>query len=634
MVGTTTDITAMRSLTEQLKLQNDRLRENAATLASLSGELTERTKELEAAHHIAKIASWHWNLKTQSIQLSRELQEIIGLPPSETPLTYDQVRRLYHPDDYDRVLSFFHTALRSKTPATLEYRIVHPDGTVRNVLTHVEPILQPDGRVSQVLGTTQDVTVYRKIEAALRDSEDHYRHMVELHPQIPWTAGPDGGLLEIGPKWFQLTGMTREETLPFGWIKGVHPDDGPRVMALWQRCLATGQHVDVEYRIKLPTGRSGWFRARAAPRINHLGQIVRWYGTLEDVTDRYTAEEGRRASEALAFRVLESTSDGVIVFDRTGRAKYANTKFARLVSTGSPLINRTIGDIFEAEPASLLTQAITRGKKSGEHSQFTVFCPATKIWLEMNVYEDTENVSVFLRDVSDKKRTEEYLNYSARHDFLTGALNRGEFFARLGNHFAQQAPHKYIALFCLDLDNFKDINDAHGHPAGDKLLRLIVERLNALLGEHDLLARTGGDEFMLARTGIIGHAEAVDLAERILNAMGAGFIVNELVIATSVSIGVAISTPDTQDIEAVYKQADIALYQAKANATGNFRLFHPDMQVKFDKAHRLRLDLKKALENKELFLEFQPIVRTSNGSIVGAEALLRWRNPAHGHVPP
>ena len=162
----------------------------------------------------------------------------------------------------------------------------------------------------------------------------------------------------------------------------------------------------------------------------------------------------------------------------------------------------------------------------------------------MTIYASTENVSLFLRDISDKKRAEEQLSQAARHDFLTGTLNRGEFFTRLGETLAQQAPGKHTALFCLDLDNFKDINDVHGHPVGDGLLQQVVKRLSPLLRPSDFLARAGGDEFMLAQTDIETQAEAVSLAERILRAMGRGFVINELVIATSMSIGVSISTED------------------------------------------------------------------------------------------
>jgi diguanylate cyclase (GGDEF)-like protein/PAS domain S-box-containing protein len=626
MVGTTTDISATRSLAEQLKAQN-------AKLLDLTHELAERTSELEAAKCLAKIVSWRWDLQNSSIHFSREFWGTSLLPPG-APATFEQIKLLHHPDDHQDALAAYDKAVHTKEPVTLECRVVRPDGVICHVLTHVEPIVQPDGSVTQLRGTSQNITAYRNIEAALRDSEDHYRHVVELHPQIPWTAGPDGGVLEVGPKWYQLSGMTQEETLRYGWMTRVHPDDVARMIALREECVATGRPLDCECRIFLQGGRTGWFRSRAAARLNDQGQIVRWYGTLEDVTDRHMAEAARRASEALAFRVLEATKDAVIVFDRSGRVKYANAQATSLFGSGASLTNLCIDDIFPSVPHSPLTRALNRGVESGENSSSRFFCESLGVWAEANIYADAENVSLFLRDISDKKRVEEQMNYAARHDSLTGTLNRGEFFVRLKDILAQEAPGRHTALFCLDVDNFKDINDVHGHPIGDGLLKQIVGRLAALLGANDLLARSGGDEFILAQTGIATEDEAETLAEQIRLVMRRAFSINDLVIATSMSIGVATTTPDQTDVETVYKQADIALYQSKIHAKGNFRFFHPDMQEKFDRAHRLRFDLTTALENKELSLSFQPIIRTSDGAIIGAEALLRWRHPMRGLISP
>jgi diguanylate cyclase (GGDEF)-like protein/PAS domain S-box-containing protein len=627
MIGTTTDISATRSLAEQLKAQNAQLRD-------LTRELAERTRELEAGQCLAKIVSWRWDLENRSIHFSRAFWGTASLSSSGAPVTYEQIKLLHHPDDYQDAIAAYYKAVHTKKPVTLECRVVRPDGEILHVLTHIEPIVQPDGSVAQLRGTSQNITAYRHIEAALRDSEDHYRHVVELHPQIPWTAGPDGGVLEVGPKWYQLTGLAPEDTLMHGWMTLVHPDDRARVIALRDECVASGRPLDCEYRLLLRDGRIGWFRARAAARRDQHGKIVRWYGTLEDVTDRHMAEAARRASEALAFRVLEATKDAVIVFDRSGHVKYANAQATGLFGSGAPLTNLGIGDIFPSGPHSPLAQALNRGVTSGENSSSTHYCESLRLWVEANIYADAENVSLFLRDISDTKHAEEQLNYAARYDSLTGTLNRGEFFARLKNIIAQQDQAQHIALLCLDVDDFKDINDVHGHPIGDGLLKQIVGRLSALLRPNDLLARSGGDEFILARTGIATEDEAEALAEQIRHTMRRAFSINDLAIATSMSIGVTMTTPDLTDVETLYKQADIALYQSKIHAKGNFRFFHADMQEKFDRAHRLRFDLTTALDNAELNLAFQPIIRTLDGAIIGAEALLRWRHPMRGCISP
>ena len=466
--------------------------------------------------------------------------------PLKRRYDFEQVKQLHHPDDYHDALASYYKALRTKAPVTLECRIVQPDGVVLMSLPMSSRSCSRMEALTQLRGTSQDITAYRNIEAALRDSEDHYRHMVELHPQIPWTAGPDGGVLEVGPKWYQLSGMTQEETLRYGWMTRVHPDDVARMIALREECVATGRPLDCECRIFLQDGRTGWFRSRAAARLNHQGQIVRWYGTLEDITDRHMAEAARRASEALAFRVLEATKDAVIVFDRSGHAKYANAQATSLFGSGAPLNNLCIDEIFPSGSTALFSRRPSIvAWKFGENSHSTFFCEFVNIWLEANIYADAENVSLFLRDISDKKRAEEQLNYAARHDSLTGTLNRGEFFARLQEIIARRRPEntRPCSVWTWTISRILMTSTATRSATG--FCSRSSTRLSALLGPNDLLARAGGDEFMLAQAGIATEEEATDLAAHILRAMGGGFAINELVIAASMSIGVAMTARKT-----------------------------------------------------------------------------------------
>ena len=600
MVGTTTDISTAHALAEQLKAQNAKLRDNTAKLSALTRELAERTRELKAAHRLAKLGSWRWDLQNRSIHFSRDLWRLIGLPASEEPVTYEQIKLLHHPDDYHDALAAYYKAAETREPVTLECRIVQPGGLICHVFTHVEPILQPDGSVTQLRGTSQNITAYRNIEAALRDSEDHYRHMVELHPQIPWTAGPDGGLLEFGPRWYQLTGMTPEATLPFGWITALHPDDRDPLMTVWRECLASARPLDYEYRIQFHDGRTGWFRARAAARVNHRGEILRWYGTLEDVTDRHMAEAARRASEALAFRVLEATKDAVIVFDRNGHAKYANAQATVLFGSGAPLNNRWHRRHFCPAPTKAPLPR-SRQSRCGSRRKFT-FHVLLRIFGPLGRSEYLrgcrECFTVPARHFGQKTRRGA-AELPGPPRFPDRHAQSGRIFRALsGDHRAASARTGTPPCSVWTSTISRALMTSHGHPVGDRLLQQIVARLSALLGPNDLLARAGGDEFLLAQTGIATEEEADGLAAQILRAMRSVFAINELVIASSMSVGVAMTTEDVTDVEAVYKRADIALYQSKTHAKGNFRFFHPEMQEKFDRAHRLRLDLTTALENR------------------------------------
>ncbi|MCW8309409.1 EAL domain-containing protein, partial [Acidiphilium sp. PA] len=514
------------------------------------------------------------------------------------------------------------------------YRIIYPDGSIHSMLTYAEAVVASDGSVIRLHGTTQDISSYRMIEAALAESEDHYRHMVNLHPQIPWLADPFGNITEVGPLWFKLTGMTPDETFPQGWVSAVHEADRPRVLETWLRSISTGEAVDIEYRVRLHDGRYGWFRARAAARLDSQAQIVRWYGTLEDVTDRRAAEESRRASEMLALRVLRTTGDGVIVCDKSGTIKFTNNIAEKLVGASVNFIGSSAISLFKDGHTYRIRQAIEAVSKGASNEQFEIFWPPFDAWYEVNVYAGDDDVAIFIRDISEKIINRRKISYAASHDLLTGTLNRNSFFERVSESLAGQHSGNRVALLCLDLDYFKEANDLYGHPVGDQLLKQLVIRLRSCIRGNDLLARCGGDEFAILQTGVSTSKDSIRLAERIGVAMKAPFEIEGIALSTTLSIGVAVASIGCVDEDLLYKQADLALYEAKTKSRGTYLLFRPDMQVKADWTKRMRSDLLAAIDTNQFTLAYQPILKTLDLSIAGVEALIRWHHPERGLIPP
>jgi PAS domain S-box-containing protein len=253
------------------------VRDSLTQLEQLTAKLVVRTKELSDAHRLAKVGSWYWDFRQRTVLFAPEVWLIMGRPNPELPVSYDQMRELFHPDDYQKAMDIYYRAAKERIAATAEYRIIHPDGTIRELLSYAEPAFDDENNnVVGLRGTSQDITEFRAVEAQLRASEDHYRNMVDLHPQIPWTASPDGGILEAGAKWSQLTGMLPSETFPHGWVKAVHPDDITRVLAEWKSSLTSLMPLDTEFRICHKDGNFLWVRVRAAVRVDGQGQPLRW----------------------------------------------------------------------------------------------------------------------------------------------------------------------------------------------------------------------------------------------------------------------------------------------------------------------------------------------------------------------
>lgn len=237
------------------------------------------------------------------------------------------------------------------------------------------------------------------------------------------------------------------------------------------------------------------------------------------------------------------------------------------------------------------------------------------------------------RDVTEMQNMQAELTHLAYHDALTGLPNRTLFYRRMGNAFRNLDAHGAVAVLCLDLDGFKPVNDTMGHAAGDALLRQFAERLTACLGPDDTAARMGGDEFaILHRGGDVRSAEA--LAQRIADATLAPFDLDGRIVGIAVGIGIAHADGDSTDTDALLHSADLALYAAKRERRGGIRSFDPGLDRAAADRRRIEIDLKRAIEFQEFELHFQPILDLAAKAFSGFEALLRWRHPDRGLVPP
>ena len=210
------------------------------------------------------------------------------------------------------------------------------------------PVLDDSGAINGLFCVTAETTERVLGEARLRESEDHFRHTVELNPQVPWTCDPDGNITSYSNRWLELTGQAPGEPDGSGWAKALHPDDVPWTMSVFANCLASGEPVDVDYRIRVAaTGEYRWMRARARPRRNEGGGIVRWYGVVEDIHDRWLAEDRlREANETLERRVAEALAQRKLwadVFETTDALVGALDPGFRLLAA-----NRAFSDGFAA----------------------------------------------------------------------------------------------------------------------------------------------------------------------------------------------------------------------------------------------------------------------------------------------
>jgi diguanylate cyclase (GGDEF)-like protein len=237
-------------------------------------------------------------------------------------------------------------------------------------------------------------------------------------------------------------------------------------------------------------------------------------------------------------------------------------------------------------------------------------------------------------DVTATLENEARLNFLARHDPLTGLPNRTLFLEKLAEALANLAPGASFALHCLDLDDFKIINETLGHPVGDRLLQTVATRLRTCLHESDILARLGGDEFAIIQFNLTRPDDAANFATGILASIAVPYDIQDHRLETKTSIGIALAPSDAADVDNVLKHADTALHWAKAEGRARFRFFEAAMNAALQLRHSLEADLRVALAQQQLELFYQPMLDIPSNDVIGFEALLRWRHPERGLIPP
>ena len=237
-------------------------------------------------------------------------------------------------------------------------------------------------------------------------------------------------------------------------------------------------------------------------------------------------------------------------------------------------------------------------------------------------------------DVSKQRRAEARVEHMAHHDALTNLPNRLLFRERLADALKWIARGEQLAVLYLDLDNFKSVNDTLGHPAGDTLLRQVADRLRGCVRDVDTVARLGGDEFAIVQTKIQQPSDAAELASRIRDAIMAPYQVFDHQVVIDTSIGISLAPGDSADSDHLLKNADMALYGAKAGGRGTFRFFEPEMDARITARRNLEIDLREALVRGEFELHYQPLVNLESNDISGCEALVRWHHPKRGMVSP
>ena len=345
--------------------------------------------------------------------------------------------------------------------------------------------------------------------------------------------------------------------------------------------------------------------------------------------------EERRSDLAISRSdfVLESTTDSVLVLDRDWRILYRNKHALELLKGRDLSLGRSLWDAFPEALEGPFHQQYKFAMAHQTPVEFEEFLASMDTWFEVHAYPSPDAITLFFRDVTERRRIREQLTYLAQHDFLTGLYNRPCLRERLQDALAIDAVGMHGAVLYIDLDQFKEVNDSSGHPFGDAVLKQVAQRLRECAGKDAIVGRIGGDEFVLVRSNLRSTADAAILAEAVIEAISAPLTVENRLVEIGASIGIALWPTDAARPDDLLQKADIALYRAKSDR-GTYRFFAPEMAESVKSRQELKMALAHALERGELELVYQPIFHIRSGRLVRFEALLRWRHPRRGIVMP
>jgi diguanylate cyclase (GGDEF)-like protein/PAS domain S-box-containing protein len=421
---------------------------------------------------------------------------------------------------------------------------------------------------------------------------------------------------------------------------------------LWVREAITcsvdeARSFDLEYRILHADGSIRWVWERGTGVIDDHGKPIALEGLVQDITKRKSAEQALREAERRYHGLFDNAIEGIFRTTVEGHYLDANPALAHIYGFDSAEeLMRSLRDIGtqlyvdKSRRDEFMHIMKARGSVTGFESQvYRKY--GDIIWISENARaifaEDGSPVGYegTVEDITERRLYQVRIEHQANYDTLTGLANRSLLQDRLQQALLTAASSgRRIAVAFVDLDRFKFINDSLGHHVGDELLKAVAGRLKSCVRDCDTVARLGGDEFVLLINGHTGPEYVRQLMDKMLASVAQPWIIEQGEFLVSCSIGVALHPEDGEEALTLLKHADSAMYRAKDSGRNNFQFFTRELNTLMTEQLELETHLRRALERNQFVLRYQPRVNLVNGQIVGAEALLRWRIPQRGTIPP
>lgn len=621
------------------------------------GELLDESEHDEAVRrhlksNAAKIGDWQLHLRNGQLTWSEEALTLLGADTSATPSLQDVVQRI-HAADRPRWRESFSACSLKGVPMDIECEFESFSGmpfTLRWVATAER---DAQGKVNRMIGAVQDVSERRRLELGSRKLNERFQIVAELSSDViwEWDLQQQSIWWSEGIQHFFGHAYNAQATSIDVLATLLHPEERVHLQrgltkhiedtqTLWRAC----------HRFLRADGSYAWVENRARILRDDSGKALRLVGTMTDISRSKAAEAEREESAARLKHqaaLLDKAKDAIVVTDMGGRILFWNGGAQRLYGwTASEAVGKVQWQLLN-EGCSLATELVRILSENEEWSREVVQYHKDGSRLQVHCHwtlvrrDNGEPQSIFAinTDVTQARKDQERIQYLAFYDPLTNLPNRFALMDRLQQALAASHRNQHLgALFFLDLDDFKTLNDTLGHDKGDLLLQQVGHRLLDCVRETDTVARLGGDEFVvllqdLGTTSAEAAIQAESVAEKILCAFSKPFHLDSYLHDCTTSIGVTLFNGQQVGVDELLKQADLAMYEAKRDQRNTICFFDPGMQKVVLQRASIEADLRRASMEQEFELHYQPQWgRDSRPS--GVEALVRWRHPTRGLLYP
>ncbi|MGZ8582716.1 MAG: putative bifunctional diguanylate cyclase/phosphodiesterase [Actinomycetota bacterium] len=501
------------------------------------------------------------------------------------------------------------------------------------------------------------------LQSQLRDLEVRYRGLIDRLPAVVYIdgIGIDDPMIDVSPGIEGLFGASREEWLArrSSWMDVVHPDDRERVVTASDHATTTGEPFHHEYRAIHRDGRVVWVKEDSVLIRDEHGTPMYWLGMMRDVTDD-VATRGQLFEARTKYGALVEQIPAIVyqdLADENWTTVYVSPQISTIlgVDPAEYVGDSTLWvDLMHPDDRARTIEAVERGIETGEPYSVEyrmIGRDGRVVWFRDSavVLNDAEGrpamVQGVMLDITEGKAAEEHIAYLAYHDKLTDMPNRAMFDELLDLSLSRARRNGLgVAVISVDLDDFKLVNDSLGHEMGDELIKVLADRIREATRDTDLVARPGGDEFLVLLADLDmtppvpggqdgGSIAAEAVSVRIQEAMRAPFEIAGTELYLTASQGIGVFPHDAEDAVTLLKNSETAMFESKRIGPGGF-VVHT--RKTGDAMNRLSMStrLRKAVEQKQWMLHYQPLIELDTGRMYGVEALIRWREPNGGLVPP